>query len=419
MKAVDINRIIGIEESYQLPDVLLGLLLDDPKPVFRAFMELGESLEHDWFTEYFEEEHANKSKMAQDFTPSEVCDLLAHVVGRADSVADVCAGTGGLTIGMWRHNPTAKYICYEYSSRAIPLLLFNLAIRNIDGMVCRCDLLTGGEYEYYRIEPAEEFSSVTRMEEWPQEKVAAVVSNPPYSMKYDPKADRRFPEYEGMLPPNFADFVFVAFALSVMKDGGKAGFILPHGVLFRGNKEAIFRQMLIRKGILRSVIGLPDKLFINTDIPTCVLQLQAGRSREGILFIDAKDEAEKCGSKNIMRSEHLDRISRAFDRRAEEERFAHVASPEEVEANDFNCNIPRYVDTFVPEPLPDIGQLTEELFEINKSIRRTEIELAKQLDQLVAGNAEDERAVRKYVAYLRSEGVEKHDQLQFDLSAID
>ena len=143
MNARQINEILGINESFKLPERLMGILLTDPEKMFDEFMAIGEPLDHDWFTEYFEEEHSNKTKMAQDFTPKEVCELLSHVTGKAETIADICAGTGGLTIGMWVKNPEAIFVCYEYSERAIPILCFNLAIRNIPAFVKRCDILTG------------------------------------------------------------------------------------------------------------------------------------------------------------------------------------------------------------------------------------------------------------------------------------
>lgn len=382
MNAQTINSILKITESYQLPEKLLSVLLDDPSKMFEEFLSLGESLDHDWFTEYFEEEHANKSKMAQDFTPQEVCDLLAHVIGKAESIADVCAGTGGLTIGMWRKNPDAKFVCYEYSSRAIPLLLFNLAIRNIEAWVCRCDLLTGEEFEYFKVTKGNQFATVCRCSEIGELEVDAVVSNPPYSMKYNPKTDNRFPEYSGKLPSNFADYIFVLFALSISKHDGRAGFILPHGVLFRGNKEADIRKRLLENGMIRSVIGLPDKLFVATDIPTCILDLRKNRENRDVLFIDAKEEFEKAGKKNRLKESHIAKICNAFDDRTEQERFAHLADSSEIAKHGFNLNIPRYVDTFVPEVLPDLVEILEDLGRLEVEANKTKIELLQMSQQL-------------------------------------
>ncbi len=399
MNGQTINNIFKITESYQLPEKVLAVLLDDPSKMFEEFLSLGESLDHDWFTEYFEEEHANKTKMAQDFTPKEVCDLLAHVIGKAESIADVCAGTGGLTIGIWRKNPDAKFVCYEYSSRAIPLLLFNLAIRNIEAWVCRCDLLTGEEFEYYKVTKGNRFATVCRCSEIGELEVDAVVSNPPYSMKYNPKIDNRFPEYAGKLP-TIADYIFVLFALSISKHDGRAAFILPHGVLFRGNKEGAIRKSLLENGTIRSVIGLPDKLFIATDIPVCILDLRKNRENRDVLFIDAKGEFEKARSKNRLKESHIAKICNAFDDRTEIERFAHLADSSEIAEHGFNLNIPRYVDTFVPEVLPDLVETLAELGRLEVEANKTKIELLQMSSQLYGttqqADSEYKKALKTY-----------------------
>lgn len=420
MTSATINQILGITESYQLPEMLLKTLLDDPSQMMDKFMELGESLDHDWFTEYFEEEHANKSKMAQDFTPPEVCDLLAHVVGNATIIGDVCAGTGGLTIGICRKNPMARFVCYEYSERALPLLLFNLAIRNLDAYVCRCDILTGEEFDYFRIAHGEKYGEIMRIDSMPEVKCDAIVSNPPYSQKYNPKADKRFPKYAYMLPSNFADYVFVAFALSILGEGGKAGFILPHGVLFRGNKEALFRKMLLERGAIRSIIGLPNKLFIATDIPTCIMELQTDRKDRDVLFINADQQFEKAGRKNLLRPEHIQRICDAYDKRADIERFAHLASAEELEKNSFNCNIPRYVDTFIPEPVPDFVETLTALGGAEKEAVRTRKALLEMVGRLYGTTAHTDEEFKKGLrAYKRilMETEDVYEQMVMDLES--
>lgn len=419
MKSDDINRIIGIKESFQLPGALMGILLENPVLYFEKFLELGEPLDHDWFTEYFEEEHSNKSKMAQDFTPSEVCDLLAGIVGNAGIVADVCAGTGGLAIGMWNHNRESQFVCYELSERAIPLLLFNLAIRNIDALVYRCNILTGETFEIYQVTPSFRFAKIEQLVEIPPVKVDAVVSNPPYSMKYDPKKDDRFPEYAGMLPSNFADYVFVAFALSVMKNSGTAVFILPHGVLFRANKEKAFRRMLVESDALTAVIGLPDRLFLNTGIPVCIIELQKDGALDGVFFIDASKDFEKLGKQNKLRQEDILKILAARSERKNIDHFAYLADKNELEANDFNLNIPRYVDTFAPEPLPDVVDTIKELGRLEKELIKTEKLLLKMTAKLYGttpqADEEHKRALREYKKILTDcEKEYKQEVLKFD-----
>ena len=383
MQAKEINKILNINESFKMPEKLLSILLsDDVDKYFRRFIDLGESLDHDWFTAYFEEEHSNKTKMAQDFTPAAVCDLLAKIIGDAHLVADVCAGTGGLSIGVWNKDHNTDFICYEYSERAIPLLLFNMAIRNINATVIRCDVLTGEEFEYYKITAGDEFGKVEKVETWTPVQVDAVVCNPPYSMKYDPKADTRFPELKDILPTNYADYVFAAFALSILKDGGKAGFILPHGVLFRASKEQKMRQHLIDNGSIRTVIGLPGKLFLNTQIPTLIMELQRGRSEKDILFIDASKKCEAQRTINIMKPDDVVDVFEAYKKRESKERFATLVTYEDIVDNDYNLNIPRYVYTIEPEPPVDIVETLKELAQAEMRLENAKLDVLDMFPQL-------------------------------------
>lgn len=379
------------------------LLSEKSEIIMDDFMNLGEGLDHDWFTEYFEEQHANKSKMSQDFTPKEVAALAAGVAGKADKVADICAGTGGLTISVWNQNHDTEFVCYELSNRAIPLLLLNLAIRNIRADVVRTDILTGEEFEKYRVIPGEKYGKVIRNEEAAESgeilRYADIaISNPPYSAKYKAKEDNRFEEYKEFLPSNFADYVFVAFALSITRPGGKIVFILPQGVLFRGNKEKEFRRYLIEKKYIRTVIGLPDKLFINTDIPVLVLEIDTNGKGDGVFFIAADEMYEKRKSKNVIPAASSETIMELYQKREEKERVSKFATYQMIGRNDYNMNIPRYVDKYVPEEVPDLEKILEELAVLEKEALKAEISLVDMAAQLCGTNeAED----RKYKAALK------------------
>lgn len=142
--AQDINNIIGITESYELPNELLYLLFSDRKnEIFAQFLELQSDLSFDWFTDYFQENHSNREAMMQDFTPKELTEILPRLPKGYTSVLDVCAGTGGLSIGAWSVNNDATFVCEELSGRALPLLLFNMAIRNVNGYILHKDVLSG------------------------------------------------------------------------------------------------------------------------------------------------------------------------------------------------------------------------------------------------------------------------------------
>lgn len=417
MRGEDINRILGITETFQLPEKLLGILFSEDKDrILDEFMDVGEVLSHDWFTEYFEENHANKSKMAQDFTPHAVSDLLSGLIGEADSVADICAGTGGLTIGYWNRYPEASFVCYEISERAIPLLLLNLSIRNIDAKVFRMDILTGEVFESYRLTKAKKYSNIAK-EFFDFPKVSAVISNPPYSLKYTANQDEsRFGGFAGSIPSNFADFAFVAFALN-MTDG-RCGFILPHGVLFRSNKEGEIRQKLVEQKKVETIIGLPEKLFLNTGIPTCILIFG---SSSDLLFVDGSSECRKAAKLNIMDTEHVDQILDIVHLRTDVKKLSHLATFEELKKNDFNLNIPRYVNSYEPPPPIDLNAVCEDLLDLNKKIDQTSKELAKMMKQLVTEDDQKSEAIAKYIRYLERRKVKEYEpeQIGLDLGLFD
>lgn len=417
MKADDINRIFNISESFQLPRRILEVLFsDDKNRILDELISLGEDLDHDWFTEYFEENHANKSKMAQDFTPRAVADLLAGLLPEAKTVGDVCSGTGGLTIGYWNRHREASFICYELSERAIPLLLLNLTIRNIEGEVFRMDILTGEIFESYHLRKGLKYSELFQ-ESLEPPKVDIVISNPPYSLKYSGSEDEsRFGEFAGMIPSNFADYGFIAFALTMSE--GRCGFILPHGVLFRANKEGTIREKLIRDHEIETIIGLPEKLFLNTDIPTCVMIL--GRSSD-LLFINASSECRKDKRLNVMDPDHIKKILETAEQRSNVKNFAHRADFQEIETNGFNLNIPRYVNTYTPPEPIDLDAVAADLLDIDMKLDQTSKDLAKMMGELVTDDPKDSEAIRKYINYLqkrRRKGNEP-EQISFNFGLPD
>jgi len=417
MKADDINRIFNISESFQLPRRILEVLFsDDKNRVLDELISLGEDLDHDWFTEYFEENHANKSKMAQDFTPRAVADLLAGLLPEAKTVGDVCSGTGGLIIGYWNRHREASFICYELSERAIPLLLLNLTIRNIEGEVFRMDILTGEIFESYRLHKDLKYSELFQ-EPLEPPKVDIVISNPPYSLKYSGSEDEsRFGEFAGMIPSNFADYGFIAFALTMSE--GRCGFILPHGVLFRANKEGAIREKLIRDHKIETIIGLPEKLFLNTDTPTCVMVL--GRSSD-LLFVDASSECRKDRKLNVMDPDHIKKILETAEQRSNIKNFAHRADFQEIETNGFNLNIPRYVNTYTPPEPIDLNAVAADLLDIDMKLDQTSKDLAKMMGELVTDDSKDSEAIRKYINYLqkrRRKGNEP-EQISFNFGLPD
>ena len=178
-----------------------------------------------------------------------------------------------------------------------------------------------------------------------------------------------------------------------MKEDGRLIAILPHGVLFRGAGEGKIREWLIKQHLINAVIGLPNKLFLNTSIPVCILVIE--RHSPNILFIDASQEYIKGSSKNDISGRQLGKIVDCFSARTDIERYSRKASYEEIEENDYNLNIPRYVDTFEEEELPDIGTMLDNLDKIEAQERNTRSELYGILGELT-GNEADIRHVKKH-----------------------
>jgi type I restriction enzyme M protein len=211
----------------------------------------------------------------------------------------------------------------------------------------------------------------------------AIVANPPFSANWSASAihenDDRFSAYGKLAPKTKADFAFVQHMIHHLDDGGTMACVLPHGVLFRGAAEGHIRKYLIEDcNYLDAVIGLPANIFFGTGIPTCILVLKKQRENpDDILFIDASQGFEKVGNQNYLRPEHVERIVNTYRNRESIEKFSHVAERSEVEGNDYNLNIPRYVDTFDAEDSVDLDEVTEKLLALEKDMGDT--------DKVIAG----------------------------------
>ena len=201
----------------------------------------------------------------------------------------------------------------------------------------------------------------------------AVVANPPFSYRWDPGEvlgeDMRFKNY-GLAPKSAADFAFVLHGFHYLKDDGVMAIILPHGVLFRGGTEAKIRRKLLDDGRIDTIIGLPANLFYSTGIPVCILVLKKCKKPDDVLFINASEHFEKGKRQNYLSDEHIEKIIDTYQQRPESiERYARRVEMKEIEANDFNLNISRYVSTAKPQVAIDLSATHTELIEIEKQVR--------------------------------------------------
>jgi type I restriction enzyme M protein len=204
----------------------------------------------------------------------------------------------------------------------------------------------------------------------------AVISNPPYSLKWSMDSELAINGYP-LAPKSKADWQFILQGLSELDEDGTAVYVLPHGVLFRGASEGKIRKRLIDENYLDAVIGLPAKLFDVTDIPTLLMVLKKHRSTTDVLFIDASNDCEHVKNKNVLRPQDVEKIVQAYQSRTERERYAHSATLQEIKDNEYNLNIPRYVDTFVPDPPINLMEIMTDMKETDRQIAANNAELAE------------------------------------------
>ena len=414
MNAETINGILGIQESYKMPDRLMNILMSEDKDAyFDRFMEVGEDLKHDWFNEYYQNEHGDRDKLKQDFTPDSVCEIAMEIIELKEPILDMCSGTGALTIRAWNkgHN---DFYCIEYAERAIPVLIFNLAIRNIKATVFHADAITREVFNVYILNPGEKYSEIIKSEDKSLIRFTcgSCIMNPPYSLKWD--GARLFGEYPTP-PKSKADYCFMLDALERLESDGEITAILSHGVLFRGATEGKIRAKLIENRLIDCVIGLPDKLFLNTRIPVCIIKLKKNRDESNIFFLDASKEFRKDRAYNILDPEHIEKIVKTYKERNFVDKYADIATLEKLKDNEFNLNIPRYVDTFEDNP-PEhsIDELAAEMYKINQDIRELDTEILKSSQELTASAELHEKKLSEFIKCLK-EMIEENEKHKLEL----
>ena len=294
-------------------------------------------------------------KAGEFYTPQTVSTLLAKIVTqgkeRLRSVYDPTCGSGSLLLRVKREVKDVDMIYGQEMNRTT----YNLARMNM--------ILHDVHFAKFDIKQE---NTLTRPQHI-DKRFDAVVANPPFSADWsaDPLflQDERFASYGKLAPKSKADMAFVQHMLYQLNDNGTMAVVLPHGVLFRGSSEGVIRQYLIEQlNVVDAIIGLPANIFYGTSIPTCILVLKKNREHTGnILFIDASNDFEKQKNQNKLLPEHLDKVLDVFINRVDVEKYAKVATLQEVKDNDFNLNIPRYVDTFEAEAEIDLADIAKQL----------------------------------------------------------
>lgn len=385
-----IKDILGIKEVYEFREKILDVIFEDQKKqnYYDNILSKGVDLKKDFIRDLFQEEAAARKSFKQDYTPDCLCQLFFKLANFGGCVYDECAGTGSLLIPFINAGARRVTAC-EVSDAVIPLLLFNLSIRNVTGTVLQEDVTTGDLFKAYRLTAGERYSDVEVVLDVSKDEQPLIVSNPPYSLPWSGQADARLDGF-AVPPKSKADYLFLIDIIQKLQTGGEALVLFPHGVLFRGQSEGHIRQQLIESGYLKAIIGLPKDMFMNTGIPTVLLHVKKDHSEDGIYVADASGFGEKVGKQNVLSDEKIREISDLFRVRATKKKVARLVPISEIVENNYNLNIPRYIDTYEPEVLPPLKDIAGELVKLEGEIRETEKELAGIMEDLVGNDYQND-----------------------------
>lgn len=314
-------------------------------------------------------------KAGEFYTPQEVSRILAEIVtighNRLRNVYDPTCGSGSLLIRAANIGNAVEIFGQEKNPTT-----YNLARMNM--------LLHGIKFSNFKIENGDTLEA----DAFGDKQFDAVVANPPFSAEWSAadkfNNDDRFSKAGRLAPRKTADYAFILHMIYHLNDGGTMACVAPHGVLFRGNAEGTIRRFLIEnKNYVDAIIGLPANIFYGTSIPTCIIVMKKCRKEDdNILFIDASKEFEKVKTQNKLREEHIRKIVETYRDRKEIEKYSHCATLKEIAENDYNLNIPRYVDTFEEEEPIDIKAVMAEIKELEAKRADLDKEIEGYLKEL-------------------------------------
>jgi type I restriction enzyme M protein len=316
-------------------------------------------------------------KAGEFYTPQQVSKILAKIVTtgkkRLKSVYDPTCGSGSLLLRVNREVPVDDFFGQELNRTTFNLARMNMILHDV-------------HYRHFDIKQDDTLEHPQHLDM----RFEAIVANPPFSAKWKGKNnplnenDERFSQYGRLAPTSKADFAFVQHMLYQLAENGTMAVVVPHGVLFRGAAEGIIREYIIKElNYLDAVIGLPANIFYGTSIPTCILVLSKCRVNDGdILFIDASNTFEKDGNKNKLTDDHIDTIIETYRERKTTDKYSYVAKLDEVAENDYNLNIPRYVDTFEEEEAVSLEVVSNQLQALETEMAETDATIAEFCKEL-------------------------------------
>ena len=327
--------------------------------------------------EYLIEKFASDAgkKAGEFYTPKMVSTLLAKLVEpkEGNRICDPTCGSGSLLLKVAKEVGSKNVSIYgqEVNGSTWALARMNMFLHEMDNA---------------RIEWGDTLNNPQLREEDTLMKFDVVVANPPFSLDKwgaeEAAADQYNRFHRGIPPKSKGDYAFITHMIETLNEHGRAGVVLPHGVLFRGSSEGKIRKQLIEENLLKAVVGLPANLFYGTGIPATILIFDKQKTTNEILFIDASNEYQSSKNQNKLTNENITKIFSAFKGWQTIDKYSYVASKAEVIENDYNLNIPRYVDTFEEEEPVDIAATQNEIAELKKELTIVETEMTNYLKEL-------------------------------------
>lgn len=350
--------------------------------------------------EYLIGQFASESgkKAGEFYTPQPISSLMTQIVlhGKKDqkgfSVYDPTMGSGSLLLNVKKYTNEPGTV--NYFGQELNTSTYNLARMNM--------FLHGVDIANQHLRNADTLDA-----DWPDEEPTnfdAVLMNPPYSAKWSAEKgfldEPRFSMYGVLAPKSKADFAFLLHGYYHLKDSGVMAIVLPHGVLFRGAAEGKIRKMLLENGAIDTVIGLPANIFFNTSIPTTVIILKKNRENKDVLFIDASNDFTKVKNQNKLEDHHISKILDNYIMRINIEKYSYLATYEEIIENDFNLNIPRYVDTFEEEESISLAEVAKDMKETQQAIAESNATLAQMVKKLSGSTEEAQQELDQFIELL-------------------
>ncbi|WAK04519.1 type I restriction-modification system subunit M [Methylobacter sp. YRD-M1] len=318
-------------------------------------------------------------KAGEFYTPAEVSELIAELVNpqAGERIADPTCGSGSLLIKCG--NQLLKKGIKDFA-------LYGQEITGATWALAKMNMFLHG-MDNARIEWGDTIRSPKLIEDDTTMKFEVVVANPPFSLDkwgYDGASNDPYKRFHRGLPPQSkGDYAFISHMIeTTTKDSGRVGVVVPHGVLFRGSNEGKIRQQLIEENLLDAVIGLPVNLFYGTGIPAAVLVFKRNKADKNVLFIDASRDYQDGKNQNKLRQSDIDKIIATYQARESVDKYAYLASFDDIKDNDFNINIPRYVDTFEEEAEIDIDAVQAEISQLETELESVKLEMAGYLKEL-------------------------------------